>query len=375
MLIVIAPDSFKSTATASEVALGIAQGVTEVLPQATVKQIPMADGGEGTADVIAHTLAAAKTGPGVERIELPSTDARGRLTTAHYFLHGDTAYIDVAAASGLPAVEDNLDVRHADSYGTGVLIADAETRGAKHIVLGLGGSATIDGGMGIITALGGAPLDERGLPLPKGGAPLVVLDSIDTAQLNIKAAALKYTLLADTTCSPLHAASMYGRQKGATNEDIPLLTGALMKLCEVTGIDLEREGFGAAGAIPVGLTWLSSLLYGAESNIELLPGAHHVAELLGLRALLVDAQGAAQPTLVITGEGAYDEQSSTGKVVGTIAELAQDTDASLAVVAGRLDSPLPPGAFAAQLSQQGSMHEQLKEAGRAIAKEFADSLS
>src|SRR5699024_1929785 len=157
---------------------GIAQGVTEVLPQATVKQIPMADGGEGTADVIAHTLAAAKTGPGVERIELPTTDARGRLTTAHYFLHGDTAYIDVAAASGLTVVEDILEGSQSECYGTGVLIADAEKRGAKHILLGRGCSATIAGGMGIITALGGAPLAERGLPLAKGGAPLVVLDSI-----------------------------------------------------------------------------------------------------------------------------------------------------------------------------------------------------
>ena len=360
MLIVIAPDSFKSTATAAEVARGIAQGVAEIFPQATVKQIPMADGGEGTAEVIAQTLAAAQSGPGVEKIELPTTDARGRLTTAHYFLHGDTAYIDVAAASGLPAVEDDLDVRHADTYGTGVLIADAETRGAKHIVLGLGGSATVDGGMGIITALGGAPLDERGLPLPKGGAPLVVLDAIDTAQLNIKAAALKYTLLADTTCPPLHAASMYGQQKGASAEDIPLLTGALMKLCEVTGIDVEREGFGAAGSIPVGLTWLSSLLYGSESNISLEPGAHHVADVLGLRSLLADAKASNQPALIITGEGAFDEQSLTGKVVGTIAEIAEDADATLAIVAGRMDSPEPKGALSAQLSQQGTMHEQLK---------------
>src|SRR5690625_4476056 len=96
----------------------------------------MADGGEGPAAVIAQTLAAAQSGPGVESIELYTTDARGRLTTAHYFLHGDTAYIYVAAASGLPAVEDDLDVRHADTYGTGVLIADAETRGAKHIEIG-----------------------------------------------------------------------------------------------------------------------------------------------------------------------------------------------------------------------------------------------
>lgn len=371
MLIVIAPDSFKSTATAAAAARGIAQGVAEVLPHATIKQVPMADGGEGTAEVIAQTLAASNTGPRVEKVELPATDARGRLNTASYFLHGDTAYIDVAAASGLPAVEDDLDVRHADTYGTGVLIADAQTRGAQHIVLGLGGSATVDGGMGIITALGGSPMDARGLPLPKGGAPLVMLDSIDTAQLNIKAAGMKYTLLADTTCPPLHAASMYGRQKGATEEDIPLLTGALMQLCEVTGINVEREGFGAAGAIPVGLTWLSSLLYGSEANISLQPGAQYVAHRLGLQDLLDDAHADGQPTLIITGEGAFDEQSLTGKVVGTIADIATDAHSTLGIVAGRIDVPAPDGSLSASLSQQGSMHDQLKEAGRALAQEFA----
>ena len=377
MLIVVAPDSFKSTASATEAARGIAQGIAEVLPDARIKQLPMADGGEGTAEVIAQSLATTSTGPGakkVEKVELPSTDARGRLTTATYYLHGDTAYIDVAAASGLPAVEDDLDVLHADSYGTGVLIADAESRGATHIVLGLGGSATVDGGMGIITALGGMPMDARGYPLPKGGAPLVMLDSIDTAQLNIKAAGLKYTMLGDTTCPPLHAASMYGPQKGASEQDIPLLTGALMKLCAVTGIDVEREGFGAAGAIPVGLTWLSSVLYGSEANIELKPGALHVSQTLGLHSLVEDAKESGEEVLIITGEGAFDEQSLTGKVVGTIADFAESASVILGIIAGRLDSPVPHGALSAQLSQDGEMHEQLKEAGRALAENFKVSL-
>lgn len=362
MLIVIAPDSFKSTATATEAARGIAQGVAEVLADATIKQLPMADGGEGTSELIANTLAA--SGKKVEKVELPTTDARGRLTTAHYYLSEQTAYIDVAAASGLPAVEDDLDVLHADSYGTGVLIADAESRGATHITLGLGGSATVDGGMGIITALGGTPMDDKGYPLAKGGAPLVMLDDIDTAQLNIKAAGLKYTMLGDTTCSPLHSASMYGPQKGASEQDIPLLTGAMMRLCEVTGIDVEREGFGAAGSIPVGLTWLSSAIFNSEDNIALTAGAHHISGLYGISEMLNE------DTLIITGEGAFDEQSLTGKVVGTIAEITGHKNATLGIVAGRLDNPAPQGVLSHQLSQQGSMHDQLKEAGRAIAEQF-----
>ena len=113
--------------------------------------------------------------------EAAASIATGRLTQASYFLAGTTAFIDVAAATGLPTVQDCLDPLHADSYGTGVLIADAETRGATSIVLGLGGTASIDAGMGILTALGAAAHDARGYALPKGGAPLVQLDHIDTA--------------------------------------------------------------------------------------------------------------------------------------------------------------------------------------------------
>lgn len=144
MHIVVAPDSFKGTASAPEAAASIAMGVRRALPDATVTTLPMADGGEGTAAVLAQ--AAAAGGQSAETITLPTTDANGRLTQASYVLAGTTAFIDAASATGLPAVQDSLDPLHADSYGTGVLIADAETRGATSIVLGLGGTASVTPG-------------------------------------------------------------------------------------------------------------------------------------------------------------------------------------------------------------------------------------
>ena len=364
-LIIVAPDSFKGSATAAEAAAGIASGIRAELADATVVTLPMADGGEGTAQVLAE--AAAARGEHMVTVQLPATDAVGRLTEATYFLNQSTqtAYIDVAAATGLPAVKDALEPRTADSYGTGVLIADAESRGAKHIVLGLGGSATIDGGTGILTALGAAAHDARGYALSKGGAALVQLDTIDTAQLNMKAAMLDYTLLADTRTVPAHAPAVFGPQKGATREDVALLTGAMLRLCEVTGTDADRESFGAAGCIPVGLTWVSALLWGSEDHTTLEPGGRFVAEALGIPERLREA------ALLVTGEGRFDEQSTTGKVVGTLLDLAEDSATPAAVVAGELASNVPEGVLSAELSQKGELQEQLREAGRAIARSFS----
>ncbi|AKE39460.1 Glycerate kinase [Corynebacterium camporealensis] len=362
MLVIVAPDSFKGTASAQTAAAAIASGVREVLPDATVLSAPMADGGEETADVLAS--AAALRGAKVERITLPTTDAIGRLTEASYAFDttNHTAYIDVAAASGLPAVADSLDPLHADTYGTGVLIADAEARGATHIVLGLGGSATVDGGVGILSALGAAVHDERGYALPKGGAPLVQLDTIDTAQLNIKAALLDYTLVADTRATVVQAATMYAPQKGAEGEQIALLAGALLQLAKVTEQDPEQPYFGAAGGIPIALRWLSMSLWGDESHFRIVPGGKFVAEQIGLSQKIPDAD------LVITGEGAFDEQSLTGKAVGTIAELCAEANVPLGIVAGRIDEPAPEGTHAAELSGEGPLPEQLREAGKKLAE-------
>lgn len=355
MRILVAPDSFKGTATASEAAAAIALGARRALNSAglsatsTVTTLPMADGGEGTAEVLA-SAAVARTGSTGQTITLPTTDAVGRLTEASYYLVGEEAFIDVAAATGLPAVSDALDPLHADSYGTGVLIADAEARGAKHIVLGLGGSACIDGGLGILAALGAAAHDARGYALPKGGAPLVTLDTIDTAQLNMKAAMLDYTLVTDTRAVPIQAATMYGPQKGAEGEQIALLAGAMLQLCEVTGTDPQAEFMGAAGGIPIALSWLSRTLWGTDEHCRIVPGGRYVAEALNLPAR------AAEADLLITGEGRFDEQSLTGKVVGTLAELAAEAagSPSLGIIAGSATTPAPAGVLLRELEGDGN---------------------
>ena len=372
MHIIVAPDSFKGTATAPEAAAGIAAGIREALPEAQVTTLALADGGEGTSEAVASVLATA--GHRIEKVTLPTVDALGRLTEATYYLDRDdnAAYIDVAAASGLPAVADSPDALHSDTYGTGVLIADAESKGAKRIVLGLGGSATTDGGTGILTALGAAAHDSRGYALPKGGAPLVNLDHIDTVQLNMKAAMLDFVLLCDTRCTAARSAIMYGPQKGASQQEVALLTGALQRLCEVTGIDPETESFGAAGAIPVGLTWVSETLWGTRDHVTVRSGAEFIADAVNLDDRLATAD------LIITGEGGFDEQSLTGKVVGTIADKAAAAGVQLGVVAGRFDdsAELPAGTLSAELislreSESQPMPAQLRAAGKAIAEQLS----
>lgn len=372
MRILVAPDSFKGTATAAEAAAAIALGARRALSSsphadtAKVTTLPMADGGEGTAEVLASAAVHRYGAPG-QTITLPTTDAIGRLTEASYQLVGDTAFIDVAAATGLPAVSDALDPLHADSYGTGVLVADAESRGAKHIVLGLGGSASIDGGLGILAALGAAAHDARGYALPKGGAPLVNLDHIDTAQLNMKAAMLDFTLVTDTRAVPVQAATMYGPQKGAEGEEVALLAGAMLRLCEVTETDPQAEFFGAAGGIPIALSWLSRTLWGTSEHCRIVPGGQYVAEALELPARIAEAD------LVLTGEGRFDEQSLTGKVVGTLADMTSPP--TLGIIAGSATAPAPRGTLLEELNgeEDGDVAHHLSNAAERLVRDVLES--
>ena len=349
----IAPDTYKGTATAEQAARLLGEGVRSVIRDAEITLAPMADGGEGTAATFDGRT-----------ITLPTTDAAGRLTEASYVFDGSTAYIDIAAASGLPAVADNKVPLTGDTYGTGVLIADAQTRGASRIVLCLGGSATSDAGTGILVALGATPMNAEGYSLPKGGGSLGDLDSIDTAQLNIPAAAVEWVLLTDVSATVPQAATVYAPQKGASAEDVMLLDAALTHAAETLGIDPHTPGFGAAGAVPVGLYWLSTMLHGTADHIHVLPGAPLVADALGL------PESIPQAPLVITGEGAFDEQSLTGKVVGTIADLVEGTDATLAIAAGRID--VDPGAdvITVAMGEPGDVEKQLFDAGAQIAADY-----
>ena len=355
--IVIAPDAFKGTATTHDAAAYLAEGIAEALPDAELVLVPMADGGEGTASCFDGTP-----------VTLPTTDAAGRLTEATYmFNDGDVAevYIDVAAASGLPAVADHPVPLTGDTYGTGVLIADAVTRGAQRIILGLGGTATVDGGTGILVALGATPQDKAGHPLRPGGGSLTELAGFDTAQLNIPAAAVEWVLLTDVTnpaTGPDGAAAVFGPQKGATPEDITLLDAALAQLCDICEVDPTTLGFGAAGGLPIGITWLSTLMHGNHSHIHVLPGARMVAESVGLPELIHSAD------LVVTGEGRFDKQSTRGKVVGTVLDMAVAADVPLVVVAGSFQENVAgQGVSMVELSDNPDVKTQLVEAGRRIA--------
>lgn len=355
--IVIAPDAFKGTATTHDAAAYLAEGIAEALPDAELVLVPMADGGEGTASCFDGTP-----------VTLPTTDAAGRLTEATYmFNDGDVAeaYIDVAAASGLPAVADHPVPLTGDTYGTGVLIADAVTRGAQRIILGLGGTATVDGGTGILVALGATPQDKAGHPLRPGGGSLTELAGFDTAQLNIPAAAVEWVLLTDVTnpaTGPDGAAAVFGPQKGATPEDITLLNAALAQLCDICEVDPTTPGFGAAGGLPIGITWLSTLMHGNHSHIHVLPGARMVAESVGLPELMQSAD------LVVTGEGRFDKQSTRGKVVGTVLDMAVATDVPVVVVAGSFQEKIADqGVSMVELSDNPDVKTQLVEAGRRIA--------
>ena len=354
--VVCAPDAFKSTATAEQAAQWLGDGVLSVIPDARVIAVPMADGGEGTSNRFSG-----------ERITLPTTDAAGRLTEASYTFDAstETAYIDVAAASGLPAVQDSPVPLTGDTYGTGVLIADAETRGARKVVLGMGGSATVDGGTGILVALGIHPLDVRGYTLKPGGGGLVELADFDTAKMNIPAASMDWVLLADAlvpATGERGAAAVFGPQKGASEADVETLDRGLARLCEVTGIDGQRPGFGAAGGLAIGLSWMSTLLHGSAKHVEVLPGAKVVAEATGLAKTLSSAD------LVITGEGRFDSQTAEGKVVSTVLELASDAQADVAVVAGAFEAEV--SGLAVTLEEDADVRRQLTRAGAEVARRY-----
>lgn len=359
--IVVALDSFKSTASAEDAAEWLAEGVRSVIRDAQLVLTPMADGGEGTSSLFEG-----------ERICLPTTTAAGRLTEAEYTFHAPTAtaFIDVAAASGLLAVEDDPVPLTGDTYGTGVLIADAQTRGATRIVLGLGGTATVDGGTGILVALGVNPLDAAGYQLPPGGGALEKLASFDTAKVNVPAGAVEWVLLTDTTApatGPQGAARVFGPQKGAGPEDVETLERGLARLCEVAEVDPQTPGLGAAGGVGIGLTWLSTMLHGDASHVHIVPGARAVADSNGL-AEHVD--GAA---LVITGEGRCDGQTGTGKVASVVGELAREAGAVFAIAAGSFEESSPEGTLAVTLPDVDDTREQLVRAGAEIAVAYLNT--
>ncbi|MDL5168173.1 glycerate kinase [Proteus faecis] len=313
MKIVIAPDSFKESLSAKEVATAIKQGFSRYLPNAQYCCIPMADGGEGTVT----SLVEATQG---RFISTHVCSPLGKQVTATWGILGDnsTAVIEMAQASGLhliPSSQRNPNLT--TSYGTGELINAALEMGVKKIILGLGGSATNDAGAGMMQALGLGLKDKLGSSLPFGGQALTQLHSIDITTLNPKLKQAEIEIACDVTnplCGENGASAIFGPQKGATKDDIAQLDKALLHfgtyLEKITQRNLINiAGSGAAGGLALPLL--------AFTQATLSPGIELVAKAVELEKYFIDAD------LVITGEGRMDSQSAQGKTPIGVALLAK----------------------------------------------------
>ncbi|GGE71012.1 glycerate kinase [Nesterenkonia cremea] len=278
--------------------------------------LPFADGGEGTLDAICSAW-------GVQPQQVSTTDALGREVQARYAVHSVegavTAVIEAAEANGLPTVSDvPLQPLRATTYGVGALVSAAVEAGCEEVLLCIGGSATTDGGAGLLQALGARLLDSSGEQIGPGGGALADLSRIDTEDLDPRVRGLRWRIACDVInplLGPEGAAAVFGPQKGADPQDVEELDAALGDFADVlaaqTGQDVrETPGMGAAGGLPMALVSLF--------DAEIAPGGELVAEVLGVQQVVTEAE------IVLTGEGRLDSQSLGGKVVDTVRRLTPD---------------------------------------------------
>jgi glycerate kinase len=329
--LVVAPDSFGGALDSVAVAAAIAAGWSAVRPDDEIQRRPMADGGEGTLAAVADAL-----GDAAERRTTTTTDALGREVEADWLLldEGRGAFVEIAAASGLArlAVEERTpeSARRASTRGTGDLIRAALEAGVERITIGLGGSATNDGGSGLLRALGARMLDASGGDLPEGGAALAGLDRIDASALSPRLADVQLVVASDVTnplCGPRGSAATYGPQKGADPAAVEELDAALATygraIETATGrLVADLPGAGAAGGTAAGLLGFT--------RATVRPGVEVVAELVGLAEALESAD------LVITGEGRADEQTLHGKTAIGVATLARPRHTPVVLLCGAL---------------------------------------
>lgn len=313
MKIVIAPDSYKESLTAMEVATAIENGFKQVLPDAHYIKLPMADGGEGTV----QSLVDATNG---SIVTTTVTAPLGEQVEAFYGLMGDgkTAIIEMAAASGLHLVPpEQRNPMNTTSYGTGELIKTVLDQGVEHIIIGIGGSATNDGGLGMAQALGIQLLDSDGNPLGFGGGELSKLASIDLTLLDPRLAHIKLEVACDVDnplCGVQGASHVFGPQKGATPEMVAQLDANLAHYANIIKTQLGRDvkempGAGAAGGLGAALVGLL--------GASLRPGIEIVMDAVNLSDVVKDAD------LVITGEGRIDSQTIHGKTPIGVARTAK----------------------------------------------------
>ncbi|MFF9341282.1 MULTISPECIES: glycerate kinase [unclassified Streptomyces] len=327
--VLVAADKFKGSLTAVQVAERVTAGLRKVVPDLSVEALPVADGGDGT---VAAAVAA-----GFDRHEARVTGPVGETVTAAFALRGTTAVVEMAEASGLQLLPaGTFAPLTATTYGSGELLRAALDAGATTIVFGVGGSATTDGGAGMLAALGARFLDAAGEPVGPGGAALAALDSADLSGLDPRFAGVEFILASDVDnplTGPKGAPAVYGPQKGATPEDVETLDAALAHYALVLEKAIGPKatelaaapGAGGAGGIGYG-----ALLLGAGFR----PGIELMLEVLGFAPALERA------TLVITGEGSLDEQTLHGKAPAGVAAAARAAGKEVVAVCGRL--ALPP---------------------------------
>jgi len=316
--IVIAPDSFKGTCAAGDAARALAEGWSAVRPGDDVVLRPMADGGEGTIDAFATAI------PEARRMPVRVTGPAGAPVDASWLLLPDgTGVVELASTSGIELLHGDLRGRDASTLGFGQTIRAALDNGASRLILGIGSSASTDGGIGALTALGARFTDAYDVSVPPGAAGFEELAKVDLTRLRPVPAGgvLVLTDVTNPLTGPNGAAAVFGPQKGLDPDRIARADAGLALLATLLGADPAAPGAGAAGGTGYGL-----LAWGAR----LAGGAAEIAELTGL------ADAVAGSDLVITGEGSYDGQSAAGKTPAFVAELAHRAGARVAVVAGRI---------------------------------------
>jgi glycerate 2-kinase len=324
MRVVVAPDKFKGSLTAAEVAEAVAGGLRAVRPDLEIICVPIADGGDGTV--------AAALSRGFAEVILEAAGPTGIHGRVSYARDGQRAVIELAAVCGLDRLPDRRpDPLGASTYGLGQVLGHAMQGGVQEIVLGIGGSASTDGGAGMAQALGARLMDAQGAELPRGGAALTSLHSLDLSGLRQTVGTTRTVVASDVDnplLGPRGAAAIFGPQKGASAGDVRLLEAGLTRwsgvVCEAVGHDYaDRPGAGAAG----GTGFAALALLGAE----LRPGIELILDLLRFDEAVAGAD------VVITGEGSLDEQSLSGKAPIGVAQAAARASVPVIAVAGRTE--------------------------------------
>jgi glycerate kinase len=330
MHIVVAPDSFKECLTATQVSLAISKGIERIVPEADIICIPVADGGEGTVEALV-------TATGGKIIQTPSVDALNRPIQSFYGILGDgkTAVIEMAAASGIELIaSEERNPLITTTFGTGVLLKAALDAGFTQIIIGIGGSATNDGGSGMAQALGFGLFDEDGQPLNLGGGSLCALHSIDWSNVHPKLQEAKITVACDVRnplLGPSGATYVYGPQKGATPQMLETLEKSMVHFSRILQQEMkinvsEIPGAGAAGGLGAGLM--------AFCKAEMISGFELVSELTNLEKHI------SQASLVFTAEGKIDAQTAFGKTISGVGQLAKRYKVPVIALAGMVTDDL-----------------------------------